>query len=106
MQEALGWSSLHYACLYRHRELVQYLLTVGLDPMAIDKVCLHVMLAYYSPVAACLEYFETSFCDYLISCTQSGRTCLHRSICEGPVTIVKDLLAQNACRITRVEVCL
>lgn len=39
MQVVLGWSTLHYACVYRHREIVQYLLSLGLDPMTIDKVC-------------------------------------------------------------------
>ena len=39
MQEMLGWSALHYACVFRHQELVQHFLSLGLDPMATDKVC-------------------------------------------------------------------
>ena len=57
MQVVLGWSTLHYACVYRHREIVQYLLSLGLDPMTIDKVCYcevskHVL--YYLSISCCV----------------------------------------------------
>ena len=109
----LGWSALHYACLFRHRELVQYLLSLGLDPMATDKV--RVKVSSWEYTWSSIPHGTVSIYDVIDTihvCTsyllpyvlQSGRTCLHVSICEGPLAIVNDLLVHNTCRITRMEV--